>query len=401
MTGKQKSGITQMTYDTKKKQIYDLLKKRIESGYYPPGCRLPKEVDLAGELKISRVTLRPALDLLEMEKLIMRITRKGTFVRDLKTAKTRIMVLFSPWLHSPLKTSNPFLYILPCIQLAAERMNVRLEICDVNSLQTSDPEHCASRIHAGGIQGILWLGNNFTGKEPLLETIRKTGLPVLLPHANRSDADITGFTVMGTNYRELTRDGLKYLAAQGHSRVAYIGGSDMHNIEPADYLDDVNDAGLDPDPELLRLIEWREGKQIVFDVVDQLMNLFDPPTAIISYSDYLSLQIYEYLHQKKIRIPDDVSVLSIGGQIGCDFLNPPLSALEYMDPEIGKIAVKTMLEMIHDGRRMKFIVTPHCLKVRESTKKVILHYKRRTNRGSIRKNAAAKESKLNMEKKVK
>ena len=105
------------------------------------------------------------------------------------------------------------------------------------------------------------------------------------------------------------------------------------------------------------------------------MKLSDPPTAIISYSDYLSLQIYEYLHREKIRIPDDVCILTIGGQIGCDFLNPPLSALEYMDSEIGEIAVKTMLEMIHDGRRMKFIVTPHCLKVRESTKRVIFHHK--------------------------
>lgn len=79
-----------------KNQIYDLLKDRIESGYYPPGCRLPKEVDLAAELKVSRITLRPALYLLEMEKLIRRITRIGTFVRDLKTAKNRILVLFSP-----------------------------------------------------------------------------------------------------------------------------------------------------------------------------------------------------------------------------------------------------------------------------------------------------------------
>lgn len=364
-----------MTQDTKKKQIYDLLKDRIESGYYPPGCRLPKEVDLAAELKVSRITLRPALYLLEMEKLIRRITRIGTFVRDLKTAKNRIMVLFSPWDRSPRKTSNPFLYILPCIQLAAERMNVSLELCETKSLQTSDPDHCAERILASGIQGILWMGGYFTGKEPLLATIRKTRLPVLLPHANPSDADITGFTVMGTNFAELTRDGLIYLAAQGHRRVAYIGGHDLHNIAPSDYLAEVKAAGLDPDMELLKMVKWRTGKKIVFDAVEQLMKLPDPPTAIFSYSDYLSLQIYEYLHREKIRIPDDVCVLTTGGQLGCDFLNPPLSALDYMDSEIGEIAVKTMLEMIHDGRRMKFIVTPHSLKVRESTKRVILHHK--------------------------
>ena len=41
--------------------------------------------------------------------------------------------------------------------------------------------------------------------------------------------------------------------------------------------------------------------------------------------------------------------------------------------EIADLAVRTILQMIHDNRRMEFIVTPHYLKVRESTQKVILH----------------------------
>ena len=389
-----------MTHDTKKMQIYDLLKTRIESGFYPPGFRLPKEVDLAAELNVSRVTLRPALYLLEMEKLIRRITRKGTFVRDEHTDKTRIMVLCPSLLDSPEKISNPYLYILPFLQSAADRMNLQLDFCEENLLLSLSAADCGPQIRARSVEGIFWLTNQFSGTEPLLKIIQNTGLPVLLPHADPSDAEISGFAVMGTNYRQLTRDGLKYLSAQGHRRVAYVGGPDMHNIPQSDYLSDVADAGLDPDPGLLRLIKWRKGKQIVFDAVGRLMELSDPPTAIISYSDYLSLQIYEYLHREKIRIPDDVCVLTIGGQIGCGFLNPPLSALEYMDSAIGEIAVKTMLEMIHEGRRMKFIVTPHCLKVRESTKKVILHYKRRTNRVSTR-NDAAKGNRLNMEKTVK
>ena len=364
-----------MTRNTKKMQIYDLLKGRIESGFYPPGTQLPKEVDLAVELGVSRVTLRPALELLELERLVRREKGFGTFVRDTKIGRTRLLVIISR--NDPSQTdyaSNPFPYIMPCLQLEADRTNTSLEICDCQSLETLDARQCAARIAERGIQGIIWMDNNFTGREPLLEPVRKTGLPVLLPHANRSDADITGFTVMGTNYRELTRDGLKYLAAQGHFRAAYIGDPDMRGIRPENYLEWVEAAGLDPDPELLRLVEWRRGKQIVFEAVARLLDLSDPPTAIFSYSDYLSLQIYEYLHGKKIRIPDDICVLTTGGQIGCDFLNPPLSSLDYCNQEIAGLAMKTMLEMIHDGRRMDFIVTPHCLTVRESTKKVILHH---------------------------
>ena len=365
-----------MTQDTKKKQIYDLLKDRIENGYYPPGCRLPKEVDLAAELKVSRVTLRPALYLLEMEKLIRRITRIGTFVRDLQAAKNRILVLCSFQSNPSEKASNPYLYILPCLQSAADRMNVQLDFCEPDLLLSQSPADCESQIRARAVEGIFWLAGHFNGTEPLLKIIQNTGLPVLLPHSKPSDAEITGFTVLGTNYWELTRDGLKYLAAQGHRRVAYISGHGMHNVSQAEYFSDVKEFGLDTDPSLLRIIDWREGKRTVFDAVGALMKLPEPPTAIFSFSDFLSLQIYEYLHREKIRIPDDVCVLTTGGQIGCDFLNPPLSALEYGNQTIADMAMETMLKMIHDKCRMGYIITPHCLKVRESTKKVILQHKK-------------------------
>ena len=374
-----------MVQETKQMRIYNLLKERIESGFYPPGYLFPDELKLAKELQVSRVTLRPALELLKLENLIVRQRGRGTFVRDSKELQTRIMVLVhNEEFRRSDNGSNPFLYILPCIQLAAERMNASLEICDAASLLASDPDQCVKRLLASGVQGILWLGNNFTGKEPLLETIRKTRLPVLLPHANAADAEITGFTAMATNFTELTRDGLKYLALTGHRRVGYIGGEDMHHVAVSVYLDWVKAAELDPDPELLRLIDWRQGKQTVFDAVESLLKLSEPPTAIFSYSDYLSIQIYEYLHRGKIRIPEDIAVLTTGGQIGCDFLDPPLSALEFGNQEIADLAVKTILQMIHDNRRMKFIVTPHRLVVRESTKKVILHYNNETKRKGAR-----------------
>ena len=179
---------------------------------------------------------------------------------------------------------------------------------------------------------------------------------------------------MGINFAELTRDGLKYLAAQGHRRVAYIGGPDLHNIAPSDYLADVQAAGLDPDPDLLKMIPWRKGKKIVFDAVGKLMKLSDPPTAVFSYSDYLSLQIYEYLHREKIRIPEDLAILTIGGQIGCDFLDPPLSAMDFGNQEIADLAIKTILQMIHDKRRIDYVVSPYRLAVRESTNKIIFRH---------------------------
>ena len=104
-----------MIQSTKKEQIYKLLKERIERRVYVPGSRLPKEVELSAELGVSRKTLRPVLEQLAMENLIERVKGKGTFIRDAEESRTKILVI----VHDSSDISNPFLYIMPGVQLAA------------------------------------------------------------------------------------------------------------------------------------------------------------------------------------------------------------------------------------------------------------------------------------------
>jgi DNA-binding LacI/PurR family transcriptional regulator len=350
-----------------------MLRDRIESGFYPPGCKLPKEVDLAAELNVARITLRPALELLEIENFIIRAKGIGTFVREKLDEKIRVMVVSSSPLDNSYRISNPFLYLMPYLQAAAMRMNIKIDICDAKSLLISDAAQCAARIRENGIRGIFLLDSGFTGYEKLLTTLRAAKLPVLLPHAYLEDVANTGFSVMGTNYAELMKDGLKYFAVQGHQRVGSICYTSMRGISPEDYFQWVRSSFLDPDPALLQLIPAYDDGEQVDRALAALLSLPEPPTAILSYSDFFSIQIYQYLRKHKIRIPDDIAVLTIGGQIGCDLLDPPLSALEYGDQEIAETAVRIMLEMIHNQRKLDFIVTPHRLTVRKSTQKVILH----------------------------
>jgi hypothetical protein len=138
-----------------------MLRDRIESGFYPPGCKLPKEVDLAAELNVARITLRPALELLEIENFIIRAKGIGTFVREKLDEKIRVMVVSSSPLDNSYRISNPFLYLMPYLQAAAMRMNIKIDICDAKSLLISDVAQCAARIRENGIRGIFLLDSGF------------------------------------------------------------------------------------------------------------------------------------------------------------------------------------------------------------------------------------------------
>jgi GntR family transcriptional regulator len=63
-------------------QVASLLRQRIRNGELAPGAKLPKELDLARQLGVSRIPVRHALAILERERLVRRQHGRGTFIAD-------------------------------------------------------------------------------------------------------------------------------------------------------------------------------------------------------------------------------------------------------------------------------------------------------------------------------
>ena len=60
-------------------QVYSVLQQRIRAGVWPPEGPMPTEEAFAAEFRVSRVTIRRALDMLQQEKLVIRQQGRGTF----------------------------------------------------------------------------------------------------------------------------------------------------------------------------------------------------------------------------------------------------------------------------------------------------------------------------------
>jgi GntR family transcriptional regulator len=70
-------------------QLAQHLRGEIIRGTYPPGTKLPTEVQFASDYKISVITVQRALKALEEEHLITRKRGKGTFVSELPSHLTK------------------------------------------------------------------------------------------------------------------------------------------------------------------------------------------------------------------------------------------------------------------------------------------------------------------------
>jgi DNA-binding LacI/PurR family transcriptional regulator len=74
----------------------------------------------------------------------------------------------------------------------------------------------------------------------------------------------------------------------------------------------------------------------------------EPPTAILAMSDRIALVALEWLSARELNVPNDVSVVGFDGVPEAVVSEPPLTTIAQPIAEIGRLAVKAILES--DGR---------------------------------------------------
>ena len=80
--------------------------------------------------------------------------------------------------------------------------------------------------------------------------------------------------------------------------------------------------------------------------------------------------MYDALKELNIRIPGQMAVMGFRGYPGSGFLSPPLSTVDVMYENIGRMAAELMLnsDSWFGGKRPVTVITPHRVVARESTR---------------------------------
>lgn len=95
-------------------------------------------------------------------------------------------------------------------------------------------------------------------------------------------------------------------------------------------------------------------------------------TAILALSNLIALGILRALSEEGIGVPEDVSVICFDDQPYCAYLNPPMTAVEQNKEQMGRIAVRLLLDQIQSaqGPIQEGIVLPTRLIERGSVRQV-------------------------------
>jgi len=341
---------------SKNKQIYLLLKRQISDGVYPPGYRLPPEMELLEQFAVSRNTLRMALQKLENDHLITRIRSKGTFVMpyyDNDDSQAHLLVLC----NLDDNYCRPCHYILPGMVREATIRNIELKICDTCAFRNFTPERFKQYLDHARISGIIVIASDFSSDNRLLQLLNTQQLPILLVHGLLKDHSVTNWRMLYCQTKNWWQAGLQHLAGCGHKDVVTTcfanPAGEIRGWLRGEYIDLLKNTGLNPCEKLIVDFPPYDHDALKKKLFDLFSTVRPRPTAVMAYSDHQAPFIYEVLNSLQLKIPEDVAVMGFGNVPNCEYMDPPLSSVDMKYQQMGSHAITLMadaVDRINNGR---------------------------------------------------
>jgi LacI family transcriptional regulator len=359
---------------SKHREISRHLETEIAGGKYRQGARLPSEVQLVKQFKVSRPTVARAFRELEGRGLIERRAGSGTYVRNTSPARdsSRTLGLLVPGLAST------EIFQIICGEIASlarvedygllwgGSINPRE---DMDASLSHAEELCRQFIERK-ISGVFFAPAELEpGQEQanrrLAESLREAGIPVvlidrdMLDFPGRSEFDLVGLDNMASGYmvaQHLIKLGCKrfffvarpFSAPTVDARIAGVREAlARHRLEP--------DSGWvrNGDPSEIKFVRG--------------LTAGSQADALICANDFTAAVLLRSMQSIGIRAPKDFRVVGFDDVKYATLVSPPLTTVHQPCRDIAVIAFRTMLERLIEPSlpARSIYLTPH-LVVRES-----------------------------------
>lgn len=191
-----------------------------------------------------------------------------------------------------------------------------------------------------------------------------------VPSVSTHSVAVSGVPLVSQDTEREGREATQHLLALGHRHIATIIGPSSGSPlggRSAGYADALQTAGVDIDHALIESGGWSvEGG---YAAMISLLESARPITAIVCENDHMAMGAIRALRERKLRVPDDFSI------VGCDdidfarFITPPLTTVRISFEHTGEAAVRLLIDRLRGEEPIPDrIVLPSSLVVRESTR---------------------------------
>jgi len=218
------------------------------------------------------------------------------------------------------------------------------------------------------IDGLLLVGCDVS--PDVMSEAKERDIPIVLVDNELKEGGVD--SVVSDN-EAAAKCGMQHFYALGHRKIAFIGGPQSH-VSLAQrykgYVGALGDFGIDYDKRWTVFAESVEthGPEIGYEGTCKLMEGPKRPTAIFADNDMTALGVLKALHEKDIKVPEEVSVIGFDNIEVSAHTHPPLTTMHIPKMQMGSLAAGRLADLIQgkDLAPIKIVVYA-TLVIRDST----------------------------------
>lgn len=200
-----------------------------------------------------------------------------------------------------------------------------------------------------------------------IDTFDAMGIPIVLID-RKSKNEKKHDCILIDNYRAMKMM-VDHLVSFGHKDIAIAYGP--VSVTPGEerlngFYAAMKEAGIPVKEEYV--IPGYFSEEGTYQSVLKLLELEKRPTALITTNNVSTIGAYRALYEKKVKIPEEISLIGMDNFQLASCLNPPITVVRRSNTEVGRLAGEMLLDRIEQGdenknipQRLRVLPTDLCI----------------------------------------
>lgn len=198
-------------------------------------------------------------------------------------------------------------------------------------------------MHREFLRAVIVAGTN---AQNLLDLLDHHGLPYVV-FGNNVVGEWKREDISAVYFDDLSGavDAARYLISLGHRAIAFVGNSrrPWYARRYQGYCQAMEEAGYTP---RFSDVDSDDREDLGYLATKPLLNTGQPLTAIMAGDDATARGVYKALHDVRLRIPHDISVIGFNDSAEAGALSPGLTSVRVFTDQLGKRLAELVLKRI-------------------------------------------------------
>lgn len=328
------------------------------------GARIKDVAHLAGvsTATVSRVLANERYVKDEVRKNVLAAVEQLQYqpsrtARSLRAQRSRIVGLIISDIQNPF-----FISLVRAVEDVAYSHQYAVFLCNADEDGAKEKLYL-DLMQAEQVAGVI-VSPTQERDDPCL-ALMKANIPFVIIDRKLADVEVDTVTVDNV---QGAHDLVSHLIEDGHRRIGAVLGDPIATTgreRCEGYAGAFATHNLPVPLDLLRTGSPRES--VGYRLTEELLNLPDPPTALFTGNNLLTVGTLRAIQQRGLRIPDDIALVAFDEVDWMSLVQPGLTVVAQPTYQLGKIAAELLLQRIENpARPPQQVVAKGFLTVRQS-----------------------------------